>query len=255
MKKILLVLLLFSCKAEAAITVVHTATTHNAGASVNVVNITSSTSGNLLAAICVGNKIGGGQPAISTIIDSASQNWVAATAAKSSETTRFYTTEIWLFKNTTSGVTSVTATWSAAQSDTDCWVLEIAGASTTSPQDGNGQVLSNQTTANPNIPNITTTNANDILIGGGQEQHGMSGGGNNGWTLLSIDGVPNDYSGFASYKILSATCSPCTGDTYTAVSGAWITSVVAFGDNSGGGGGSSKSPCSNLRLLGVGCVG
>jgi hypothetical protein len=247
----LMIVLAFSARgASAAVSVVQSATHHSAGSLIDVVTLAAGTSaGNLLAIGCVGDKIGGGQPAISTVIDDKLQHWVAATAAKAQETTRFYTTEIWLFKNTVASATIITVTWTGAQSDTDCWALEISGASITVPQDGNGSVLSNQSTANPVTPTITTTNNNDIILEVIAEQHGMTGGGNNGYTLLSLDGAPNDYAGAASYKIFTSTCT-CTGDSFTAAAGAWISSAVAFTDGAGSGG---ATPCYR-SLLGVGCL-
>lgn len=227
-------------------------TKHVAGSSQNNPAYGSgTTAGNCLVIACIGNKIGGGQPSISTVADDKSQNWTLATLSKGSETTRFYTTEIWTFKNTAAGVSTVTVTWSAAQSDTDVWLFELAGCSTTAPQDGNGVVLSNQSTANPTIPTITTTNANDILIGVAVDQHGMTGGNANSYTLVSIDGTPNDYAGACSYRIVSAT-NTYTGDAYTASAGAWCASVAAFGDNAGGGGGGSAvNQVPSLPMLGM----
>lgn len=248
MTRILVILgLLLGLARPAAAFTLHVTAAHHATGTQNQVTITSSTATSLLAYVACGDKVGGAQPTLSTVADSGAESFVAATTAKSTETTRFYSCEVWFFKNNAGSITTITGTWSASQSDTTAWGFEIIGASTTAPQDGSGAVLNNQTTLNPTLPTIITANANDVIIQVLGEQHGISGGGGNGFTSAGADNTGGDMGVACSYKTVTLT-GTYTGDTYTAAAGAWTAVTVAFGDGAGAGGGAC-----GRTLLGVGC--
>jgi fibronectin type 3 domain-containing protein len=119
------------------------------------------------------------------------------------------------------GANTVTVKFNTAAVNPDIRVLEYAGIDTTSPLDAAGPGSGNSTTSSS--ASITTTNANDLLVGANIVFTGTSGAGA-GFTRRIIT-VPD--SDIVEDRVVSAT------GTYNATapltsSGPWIMQIVAF---------------------------
>ena len=123
-----------------------TAVSHSrqSGTSSPSLTVTSTTAGSLLVCAMSG-RAGLGAATVNSFTDNKSQTWVQATAARATDSSQNGFCDVWYFPNSASGVTSVTATYSASQSDIYMSFWEIGGAATSSPQDGNGAVVTNGT--------------------------------------------------------------------------------------------------------------
>jgi hypothetical protein len=106
--------------------------------------------------------------------------------------------------NATAGVTAITVHYSTATFERLVCAWEIGGAALASPDDGS-LGLSQQISVNPTGPSVTTTNANDILLGFLGSENTISDGTGGGFIS---DGINNSSSliTFAyNHQIVSAT--------------------------------------------------
>lgn len=198
----------------------------------------AATAGNLLVAALAVN----GDYTITGITDSASQTWVQAAAANATWTGNV--TDVWYFANTASGATNITNNFTNFQNVTMvCY--EVSGIVTSSPQDGNGAVLSSQSSANPSLPTITTSTLG-FIVTNCLEQHAISGGGAAGFTANYVENAVG--SGTSSRTTSAAgTYGP---EVFTATAGSWCGSTVAF-KGTGGGGGTFLPIVPSLPMLGM----
>lgn len=164
-------LLLSPIEAQAAITFVQNATGQASSGDTVSATISSTTAGHLLVAVVYSNG-NNNDLAPTGVTDSASHTWTKATGSDSAASDGGGFSDIWYYPNTTSGVTSVTATFSYAAGGTDGFnisVYEFAGAAVSSPlETGNAAttVQSNAATSTSGTAAITTSTSGDVIVSG-----------------------------------------------------------------------------------------
>lgn len=129
--------------------------------------------------------------------------------------------------NCGTGITSVTANFGAS-TDIGMWVWEFSGLATSSALDGTPVSASGSSTA-PASGNLTTTNANDLLIGGiVWPSHSTTlSGTTTGFTQETKQNGGNNSELQAAYQIVSATGSYSFSGTLSA-SKPWAAGIAAF---------------------------
>ena len=133
-------------------------------------------------------------------------------------------TSIYYAKNivaAAAGANHLTVTFSAAVPFPDVRVAEYSGISTTSPVDVT--VAGNGTGTTSSSGSVTTTNANDLLVGSNWVLSGTTGAGS-GFTQRQISGWDGD---ILEDEVVSATGS-YTATAPISPSAAWIMQLVAF---------------------------
>lgn len=123
------------------------------------------------------------------------------------------------FPNSASGTMTVTVTYTAGLTGGDAfWIYEVGGAATSSPVDVTGS--SNGTNTNVTSGNITTNNANDILIGvcnlGGSVSSSEGG-----WTNITNNGDGSEYIIESSTVTAAATWVQSPSSAYVAIIGSY----------------------------------
>jgi hypothetical protein len=130
------------------------------------------------------------------------------------------TTDIWYCPNCKSGATTLTITFSATVTFQQGGLLEYSGVALSSPIDVAG-VVTQQTGATTSGPNLTITNAGDVLVAVCNVGNTVTGV-NAPWVS---EGNPNNQSAVAQYLPgATGTYSP----TFTGVSGGYCVSAAAF---------------------------
>ncbi|WP_024516842.1 hypothetical protein [Bradyrhizobium sp. Tv2a-2] len=94
---------------------------------------------------------------------------------------------VYIFPNTASGTPTVTATFAAASS-VDFAIAEYGGVATSSPVDVSAIQYNDTAGTAVSLPSITTTNANDVLIGVYVLQNGVT------WTDNVAGSTPNTWT-------------------------------------------------------------
>lgn len=174
------------------------ANTAQASATVTVTPPTATTSGNLLVLLTAQTA---SSAATVTITDTASQTWTQSASGYSGDGGWPMKSAVW-YKANSASVTSVTANWGVAAVNY-MTLVEISGCVLSSPEDAsvNAQTLANTTTSTSG--NLTTTNANDILL------HMVSAGATvTAFTAGSGFTLPSGGTGnitCATYQIVSST--------------------------------------------------
>jgi hypothetical protein len=182
-----------------SISLVRQATAAGTAASLPI-PVTATAAGNtLVSTIAVA---AGSSKSVTGVTDSAGGTWTKGPVGfQSGSNTRV---EIWFRTGVGAGVTSVTATLSAA-ANASANVSEWAGVATAGALDAEG-AQGNLAGTTSSTPSVTTTNANDVLVGAinypGTATSTLAGG---GFTALNAFSSGTSTNGRAAYRIATAT--------------------------------------------------
>lgn len=188
------------------------------------------------ALIAIVRRGGAGTP--TSITDTRSNTWVKLIDQTVSGD---HTLSFWYALNTTAGANTVTQN---GGSGSDRFIIaEYSGVATASAIDTSA--VTTGTSSTPNSGNITTANADDLIIGGCSTVSGAAITQGSGYTLL-FD-VEQKVGG--EYKIVSATGTYAANFTLGASDG-WGCFVVAMKAAAGGGGGGNRAELVRGKLVG-----
>lgn len=218
---------------------------HTANSATPGCNIAALSTGSLVI-VCYSSQRSGGIQTVSSVTDSGGANvytQFGSGTAHSTTATSLIMNDVWYTNNATSGPTSVTVTPNAGSgSDEYVCVYEVSGCATSSVEDG-GNVLSDQSTANPTGPTVTTTTTTGFIVTILDDPHGITGGTTGGFTSDFIDGAGANSNGAFSHLITAA--AGANGTSWTSSAGNWASSIAAF--KGPGGGASAWGPLIGLR--------
>jgi hypothetical protein len=131
------------------------------------------------------------------------------------------------------GANSAMVTFSTSASFPDIRIAEYSGLATSSPFDVGSSGTGNS--ASPSVGPITTTAANEVLVGAGMNTNVLSAGA--GYTSRIV--TANDFDLLEDDIVTSAGSYTCTAGI--SASGPWVLQVAAFSATPIGGGGSSTN--------------
>lgn len=207
----------------------HKVVAGSCGTSCNL-TVTSTGTGNLLVVHCYPNA------AASTCTGvSGGGTWTHPASCAATSTTAAGATDFWYALSSTSGTTTVTVTFSAANSSGNAFEFEeISTTATPWTFGGCGTPLSNQTaTTSPKSPSLSPTGSGSSnFVASGVFTAGAISAGSavsgTGWTTPLVDAPGGD--GFDDGLGLA---SGATQATFTSTSGAYCSSGIWFSDGSG----------------------
>lgn len=185
-----------------------------ASATTCVINIPASTAGDTLSGMFC--SLGAN---ISAIVDSQGQSWSYIDGAGINCPTAY-------FQNSVAGVTQVTATWGTPATSVAI-VHELGGVSTTAALDVHAALPVTPTASPWQSDPVTTTAANEILMGFAINiGTGLTFGATGGWTAgqTQEQSTPTGFTIFSEYQIVSstqtgirATGTVSSGNTYATI--------------------------------------
>jgi hypothetical protein len=142
---------------------VQSASATTATSTTNPVTISSSGSGHFLMAFIAVTGTAATSTTVSGVTDNKSQTWSQISGFRSTDgATLFF--DGWYFENTTSGVTTVTATIGSALLSCDVIAMEFRGVSLTAAPYSVGATNNGTTGTALNNPAVTTTEAGDLIL-------------------------------------------------------------------------------------------
>jgi hypothetical protein len=193
----------------------------DASGSASIAFGSGNTAGNLLVAI-IGTA---GDP--TGVTDTAGNTWVKATEFYNGGT--FIGIDIWYAKNCLSGANTVSFSGGFGSPFDGIIVAEFSGIDTTSPFDQEQSAEGDFATATPNSGNITTTQADEVLIGGAAGLTGVGLTWTGSFTELEdlFDGQRKPGAGYRIVSSTSTYAATATCDTSPA-NGGWVAAVASF---------------------------
>lgn len=206
-----------------SLTIVQSQKNLNAGSGTASVTVTGTTAGNLLVVVVTMSSQAFSVSSIGDNAASGGNSYVTASAACSYNTGWTGAAEIWYAKNIKAGATTVTVTTNVSSS-TQVWVLEVAGANTTTPLDGTAAVASNATISGTTItaPTVSPTTTKGLVVSATKNDQTVTAIANSFVDMLTQDG--ND----AAYKLTNSTSATSAAFTITAGGGKYCASTAAF---------------------------
>lgn len=212
-------------------------TTTSSGASVQSGNFTNPvTTGNtiivLMSPFCTG-------AATISVTDSTGSNTYSLDQSTKGQGQSGGQVEIWRCSNVTGGSNfSVTVSVNTGNLFISFGVIEVSGLTNSSPADGSGSTDTG-TSANPDSGAITTTNANDLLVGvvGWLNTTSSISDPTNpsAWTNVFTQPSGSVEPGDGAYLIVSSTQSSLTPQWTISASQAWFGCAMAYQASGGGG--------------------
>ena len=193
------------------------------GTSIGIAFTSTTTAGNLLIAMVIGNT---GTTDTCTCSDPVNGAYTATPASPARNTTQAYSSWIFYFKNAASlsTIQQITATFSLSQGFSGMWIIEVSGASITVPFDKETSALSNVSSV-PD-PGSTALSFNSEIILESSIVAASDTVGNTFTDLTAISG--ND----GQYKVVS---NGTWGVSAFATANAnWLAQAATFTDAIGG---------------------